>query len=395
MSGYIKQLLSTTEIPLIDSISENDILLEGCIYLYDGFIIKCLTSGYFHVNAADTLFPSDKIYPSDFLFPSTGYVGATYKVLTYYDKQNSSRYSYKFSSKYNYYDGDTHFHLGQYLRYLKGMHQIDLMPFYNCNVDKTVDTVRLTKYAVNNQHFVSIPDADYKVIAVPIKFGKVYTIAIDCTSPVLMRGMMWGDSGLVMRPVDGGIEPLSNHSRLEESFISYPAMRFNSPITYSIPMIHDRYLYDRQNYLHLFIQLPATNDSSVVVLEGNYENNAKIKLDDPKNLPNIYNLSLLWVNTHSTIAFSSRLSEYLLSNAICADETISENIARIQDSLVASGYGAYLGKYSTGVWTKSILDASMQLAARHASNQLLLDMGSIVNKDIERLLFKSAGGYGE
>ena len=38
-----------------------------------------------------------------------------------------------FISKESFYDSDTHYHLGEYLRYYRGQTGIDLMPLYNCS----------------------------------------------------------------------------------------------------------------------------------------------------------------------------------------------------------------------------------------------------------------------
>jgi len=44
-------------------------------------------------------------------------------------------------SKSSYYDSDTHYRLGRYLRYIRDVYNINLMPFYNCYNYKSVNNI--------------------------------------------------------------------------------------------------------------------------------------------------------------------------------------------------------------------------------------------------------------
>lgn len=91
------------------------------------------------------------------------------------------------------YDVDTHIHLGKYLKFYRDYHGIDLMPYYNCCVDKTTDRLRITNIhkSVSNPYSdeykltgdFSVTDEDvvdnYKVYTIPIEYNNTYTIYID------------------------------------------------------------------------------------------------------------------------------------------------------------------------------------------------------------------------
>lgn len=121
-------------------------------------------------------------------------------------------------------------------------------------------------------------------------------------------------------------------------------------------------LAQNERDLKLFIRIPQTNTSTIVVLEGNYigwndfkatladtaQNNVANKvadkvilsknksclnfeyLDYDSEIPLITNLQLLQFNTGEQHPFADRLIEYLLENAITEEDEIGDNIKRAQ-----------------------------------------------------------------
>ena len=124
-------------------------------------------------------------------------------------------------------------------------------------------------------------------------------------------------------------------------------------------------LAQNERDLKLFIRVPQSNTSTIVVLEGNYLNwndftatladtkqndtpsktadkvilaknkscinfNADDGLDCDSELPLITNLQLLQFNTGEQHPFADRLMEYLLGNAITEEDEIGDNIKRAQ-----------------------------------------------------------------
>ena len=124
-------------------------------------------------------------------------------------------------------------------------------------------------------------------------------------------------------------------------------------------------LAQNERDLKLFIRVPQSNTSTIVVLEGNYLNwndftatladtkqndtsnktadkvilaknkscinfNADDGLSCDSELPLITNLQLLQFNTGEQHPFADRLMEYLLGNAITEEDEIGDNIKRAQ-----------------------------------------------------------------
>ena len=72
------------------------------------------------------------------------------------------------------YDMDTHRKLGDYLRLLRSVYGLDLMPLYNCFNNYFVDNVDLS-----SGNLSSNGNSHYRVTLVPIKFNKDYTITMN------------------------------------------------------------------------------------------------------------------------------------------------------------------------------------------------------------------------
>ena len=390
MSRFIKGLLSTTRLPLMDIVEVGDYIFPNRIYLYKNTIIR--GENYTAFNPSNT---------------------RDYTVISYYSDTVNEKSTYNYVSRYNYYDGDTHYHLGQYLRFLKASKGLNLMPYYNCNIGKTLGDVELhPQDAVTNVSYSEVEKTSYKVVAVPVKFGRTYTIAIDCPTVVRMRGVFYGEHGLLTNPND--FKGLSD--ALEPSYREFQGMRFDHPVTYSIDI--DKclgvarnstgpYIADRQKYLYLVIQLPIENSSSIVVLEGDYTNHRRTfsaiqcggneESNERVFASNLYNLSLLQMNSRESFAFSDRLIEYLLSNVITDDDSATDNVQRVQEALGSRniGYAADIkdNKVSMGVWDDGIPHSITSMVEEKHHSIYMRDMDGNVNKDVEEMMMKEGDGY--
>lgn len=419
MSRFIKNLLAKETIPLLDCVTDGDAVLSGCLYIYKHFVIKCVTSGKLYVSKVDELFPSDEIYPTELMYPGTGEDCATFKVVAYYNEASAKKFSYNYNSSEHWYDSDTHMHLGNYLRYLRDYKRIDLMPFYNCYNAHEISDVRLNSPSAstivypNDNMFPNhsmypgtssetITDTysiesnqDTRVISVPIKFGKVYTIALDCPGTVQMRSVIYNSGGMVRIP---NTENKYYSDLIQNSYRAFASTSFHDPILYSVET-SDKSLYDRQKDLRLLIQMPITNVSSIVVLEGNYKNNGSITTDrnNVRQYSLYKNLSLLRMNTAESYAFSDRLIEYLLDNVITHTDEFTTNVSSVQKAIYKLDKiykdAADGNKISYGVWDAYIQPAVFRIIEKYENDNYFVDQDGYINKDVENLLLRAGGTY--
>lgn len=423
MSRYIKGMLSTASIPLIPTVAPGDIILEGCQYLYDRWVIKCLSSGKLFIDGVSTsdLFPSMKLYPSVTLYPGTGEATASFEVLSrYYEDSKDTNYSYK--SSCNYYDSDTHYHLGQYLRYINYSRGINLLPYYNCYNYKVINDIVLTS---TTPYYSIESNKEYRVAAVPIQFGRDYTIAVESKAGLKCRCVLYGESGLIVSDdTSGEVAYFSDDDPFKGSYRSYASVSFKKPFLYridtNIPKLHTL-----QKDLYLLIQLPVDNTSSIVVLEGNYTESNYLSVhtdkydendgDTGKIVINYNpNLSLLFANCNKTFAFTNRLIEYLVGNVIDSTDPIPNNVAKVQRAMLQINRDYYNLARTTGmdigVWDDSLERALGMLlsdncnkfkvdengdvieVSEHKSKlPFMFDIDGNVNRDMERFFMERTG----
>lgn len=132
-SKFIKNLLKNTPLPIYKVIRDNDYIIEGNIYIYKERIIKATKSGIIK--------------------------SGMYKILSFYNfGEDYLNYTERFVSRYSYYDSDTHEFLGKYLRCLRGIYGLDLMPLYNCYSGRISTNFYVAK---------SLYDEKYDAITIP------------------------------------------------------------------------------------------------------------------------------------------------------------------------------------------------------------------------------------
>lgn len=397
---YIKSLLAQTPIPMYESVVDGDHIIAGCYYVYKRFIIHCVSSGVLAVSKSEKLHPSGTLYPSIFLFPATGYRGATFYVRSYVDDYNIKTHSV-FKSSTNYYDSETHYHLGRYLRYLYTTTGLNLFSYYNCYNSTYFSDVELS---VDNKRRVVINrvnNSSNKVVGIPILFGRTYSIFIDSPTQVLMRACIHDDSGFVdedtmYSTAAQDIYSVSLRETLQESGKIYPNLMFNKPVKFRVETSSTSAVMLQHN-LYLVIQLPPNNDSSIVVLE-NYENRTGVRCND-KHVREFSsnNLSLLKMNTRTSYAFSDRLIEYLLGNIVYTNDLISRNVSTVQ-TLLSNIFSDYKlsfirGEHKKGVWDSDISSFVQKLIDTQEKNYMLYDQDGNINKDIELLLYSRGGKH--
>lgn len=378
----IKYLLSKTPLPMYKTISTDEFIIEGCTYIYKDKILRCTKSGRFLGINAST-FTEDHLYVNEHLTISDDndyiqhrrYKNENGKLVPYYEDsplcvtddivrqylRPFAEYEilddYHFGefvpgiteyhiSNTSYYDSRTHRYLGEYLRCLRDIKDIDLMALYNCFDYEFVNNVYITP---NSKNYLSEETpSKYKVTLVPIKFNKQYTIAINCPFRISVKSVFYKDYLIKNKLTE---EYLT--SKLNETYRNFNNLSFDNPVTYQIEVDNPDIL-QYEKYLYLAIQIPAENNSSIVVIEGNYTVAADKYVSDinameiisAQSLSNIFKtqLSLLEVDDNKQHPFSDKLIEYLLGNTIDNRDEIDENITTIEKKV---GYHPkYYGSWS-------------------------------------------------
>lgn len=304
---------------------------------------------------------------------------------------------------YNY---QTHEYLGDYLRFLRDYENINLMSMYNCFSNRLCNNIKF-KLAINDAQTITVNayDTNYKIYMLPVKLFENYTIALDCYQGAELF------CGFYNEKLDTSAKALD---LIKKTYQKVPKALFNQPFIYDkLHVDHWKWQDEntrvkvklttaagdlqvngtglqtvmsntskilraevalRESELKLFIKVPTTNTSSVVVLEGDYTHfndslyirdnkhgwryfsNSTIVNFDDKNprLPEINSrefkpiskLQLLALNTGISYPFADRLIEYLIMNVIIPNDATPDNIRRLQKVMEDSGYGFQID----GIW---------------------------------------------
>lgn len=387
----VKDLIYTTPIPRYNTVSKGSVIYSGETYIYKSRIIKCNKTGVLDIPATSS---QDK---------------ASYSVINnFYFGKYYPKFTERFASNNNYYDSSTHRWLGNLLRCYRDIWDIDLMPFYNCFAEDYISGLRITNSSVENS-----PNSSYRTAIIPIKFNKVYTIAVDCSSEVKIAPAVISNNNLVTTVIGSNVFNLtemacgnlisSQDSLSRENIKSFVNLSYKNPIGYSV--INDNeeplagtslqthnFINAYENQLYMLIQLPENNTSSICVLEGDYtqlDSRRVINIVDENKISSqvindtfLGNLSLLQMNDSHNYAFADRLIEYLLWNVICNRDQIDKNIERVQDSI---NYTIFTRNSIKGVWDLNLRKTFYDLYMSQSDYEIL-DINGFVDKDIERYL---------
>lgn len=223
------------------------------------------------------------------------------------------------------YDSRTHIYLGNYLRFLRDFDGLNLMSLYNCFSD------------------ITFTDKIYKYICIPIKYDQTYILAFDCANYDYYLGF------------DMDLKSIQNYfAEIKNTYtIIKKKSTFNAPFKIRTAPVADKYLFE-DNY-RLILRVPLTNNSKLVVLEGDFKTNSStniVNISETKkdinniidsqnikiqpNYENVKNFNLdNYINNIYLLRtaqnkcsepFSPRLVEYLFGNVITNEDKISKNI---------------------------------------------------------------------
>lgn len=291
------------------------------------------------------------------------------------------------------YDYSTHEYLGDYLRFLRDYHNINLMSLYNCfnnrlcnNLNYTIkiknalnpyfndqleESADNSKYLYTTRAFDS-RDNKYRIYTLPVKLFSNYTIAVDCDQEIEMFCGIYNTKLAVSAKVDDLIS--RTYVKVNKSLFRQPFLydkldvrywSFEQGTTtdskngYGYPNIINGNIAtrwdiaSRETDLKLFIKVPTACKSSIAILEGDYRNhndfrytqkNSTWEYEQNRLILNfekeqVYNevafkpiskLQLLAFNTGESYPFAERLIEYLSNSAITPMDEIPDNIKRVQ-----------------------------------------------------------------
>ena len=303
------------------------------------------------------------------------------------------------------YDKTTHEYLGEYLRFLRDYYGVNLMSMYNCfnntrchNIyyELIYDTIPNPDYddskevstknprVIDKYRIFDSRNSSYSIYAIPVKLFNNYTIAIESNSGIeLFCGLYSSSLDISSKGQD----------LIKKTYTKINKTLFNQPYLYNklgidfwnfaldtekdlkgnfsftkLDTITRWDIINREQDLKLFIKVPTSCKSSIVVLEGDYrgfndfkyelqphissaysqimpvwsyqqntcvinfdKNNKELinKLNSNKFTP-ISKLQLLAFNTGESYPFADRLVEYLSNSAITPLDPISDNIKRAQ-----------------------------------------------------------------
>jgi hypothetical protein len=120
---FVKELVAKTNVPLISTWRPGDFAVKGMFYLTKNSIWECQHTGW-PKNINDVCEEGSGVEVKNIPFFK--------RVSPYVFGEEYPNITGRYESKISGYDSTTHFYLGQYLRMMRDIYDLDLMPFYNC-----------------------------------------------------------------------------------------------------------------------------------------------------------------------------------------------------------------------------------------------------------------------
>ena len=315
------------------------------------------------------------------------------------------------------YDTNTHEYLGEYLRFMRDYSNVNLMSMYNCFNNKICNNLYyLHKIKTINSDFNAYAetnssnavhkeytrvfdsrDSKYHTYAIPVKLFAEYTIAIDCSQEI---EMFCGFYNTALDTSSKSVDLINKtYQKVNRTFFKQPFLydklsvkywNFEKDTAIAANMSYPQFVnnkvitrWDIANHEHdlkLFIKIPVSCKSSIVILEGDFRNVNDCKyspirynsdgsifnqdIDDPGRTKTIWEyqqnhtiinfgdkldlndgffnpiskLQLLALNTGESYPFADRLVEYLSGSAITPIDKITDNIKRAQEVMSQNRY---------------------------------------------------------
>lgn len=424
-TNFIKYLLSKFELPMIPFFEDGMFVKKDNLYICNNAIYKCNGSGNKSIDQfLNGFLPDNKTRCSTYIQPFV--LGEHYTNITT-----------NFIGKTNFYDPETHYHLGEFLRSVKAVDGIDLMPLYNCfngeyidgiyfekptSTEKT-DNSKLEDFGITRTSV----DSGYKILSVPIKFGREYTIAIDSDCGIETIPVIYSQTGIIEDRTMKLISVNTNQNEGLSAYHKFDRCSFQDrnvvidALTYtdgesggSSTGGESEFLGQYEKFLRLLIKVPSSNKSSVVVFEGNCANiidtntrNINIHkslvpasndpddenvIEVPQNIAGMITTPKInFFNDGNIYAFSDTLIQYLLLGVICGVDPIDENIIRVQECISSEAFRKSNGKaytlpYRRGVWDENIQSFILNTILNSRYLVTKLDKNGLVDRETEGII---------
>ena len=260
--------------------------------------------------------------------PNNTYVINENKELEFVDHYVFGKFYPNITSNYHsresYYSTSMHEALGRYLRFVRDLTDLDLLPLYNCYSNKYLHNQQLSLITVEGKNLVTINQStDTDIILIPVQNNKKYQLSFDARGAVVYYTTFLYDGESFLQ--DSHSNTLT---RIDTSF--------SAPVTVDIAV--EGLTWEQQRYLHLAIQVPTDLTSSIVVVErfGKFDV--------------FQNLQLTARNRHYQFAYSDKLFSYLLGHVIVPNYEFQTSIEELQDKLCSE---SFLTKFGSKVGAKN------------------------------------------
>lgn len=386
-SGYIKQMLREFNLPKAAVLKKGMRVFDGRYYM-DGLAIrKCTKSGVYDDGAVLS------------------------KVTDYQYGRKYVNLTRNLEPRGTLYDSYTHKYLGDYLRFCRDFRGVDMMSMYNCFCGDVARNVSLSfevpgQTGGNDKTNVSFDSSDASSVlyVVPIRFGQQYTIGIDCMAPIEVVSCFYED-GSVIEFNDN----IPNSYLCQKTYARHSGNALSKPFLYSKAKDY----FDNGNVsgrmmraersLVLLIKAPASNESSLTVLEGDFVRCSETSFskrgqeptfvvrnydrDVPRDVVRPYysKLQLLMINDGESHPFADKLIDYLVGNVITPTDGISDNIRRLQKSIINRFGTTYSHARLPGAWESVLRDYAYDLAKSRGTLASSFDVLGYIDKDVEGL----------
>ena len=346
--GEIKELLKSFNLPSYKVLVDNEpvSIFKGFNYIYNDMILVANV---------------DKDFNDGFIYNSSDFVNRG----TYFFGQDILNITHNLVIKNVNYDYLTHNRLGNYLRFIRDYKGINLMSMYNCYNGQSANNIDISVLDNDNKPIFTFDttDVSYKLLTIPVKYRKKYSFYVDCPTNLEIVACFYLNNNQLNDLVVGTTSKVLESHLYPNTHMKINGTRFNTPFVYdklenllfNLSGDIKKTFAQKELELTLLLKLPKDNNSSVVVLEGDYSQDVTQRCLTSNTFSShtqyIYNYEninkyisnfdkyqsykqLTYLNDNNSYPFSIRLLEYLIGNVITPIDEITLDTKRVEANLI-------------------------------------------------------------